>query len=202
MSYRFQSLPGATTVGIVCKDGVILASESRYSYGYFIVSNTAKKVFKITDNIGAACAGLVGDMQVLMRETTIYSNIYSHERERAVSVKSAAKLMGNLLFQRKFFPYITQTIVGGVDEEGPSLYVLDLMGSVIDDKYATVGSGAEVAVGVLESDYRDELSIDEGLDIVIKAIKASLARDAASGGNMDIMIITKEGIKEETMKVE
>lgn len=202
MSYEFQSLPGATTVGIVCKDGVILASESRYSYGYFIVSNTAKKVFKITDNIGAACAGLVGDMQVLMREVTIYSNIYSHERERSASVKSVAKLMGNLLFQRKFFPYFTQTIVGGVDEEGPSLYVLDLMGSVIDDKYATVGSGAEVAVGVFESDYRDELSIDEGLDIVTKAIKASLARDAASGGNLDVMIITKDGIKEETMKAE
>jgi proteasome beta subunit len=202
MSYRFQSLPGATTVGLVCKDGVILASESRYSYGYFIVSNTAKKVFKITENIGAACAGLVGDMQVLMKEAAIYSSIYTHERERDVSVRSAAKIMGNLLFQRKFIPYITQTIVGGVDEEGPSLFVLDLMGSVIDDKYATVGSGAEVAVGVFESDYRDDLSIDEGRDIAIKALKASLARDAASGGNLDIMTVTKEGIKEEIIKVE
>lgn len=200
MSYRFQSLPGATTVGLVCKDGVILASESRYSYGYFIVSNTAKKVFKITDNIGAACAGLVGDMQVLMKEATIYSSIYAHERERDVTVRSAAKLMGNLLFQRKFVPYITQTIVGGVDEEGPSLFVLDLMGSVIGDKYATIGSGAEVAVGVFESDYRDDLSIDEGRDIAIKALKASLARDAASGGSLDIMTITKEGIKEEIIK--
>lgn len=200
MSYRFQSLPGATTVGLVCKDGVILASESRYSYGYFIVSNTAKKVFKITDNIGAACAGLVGDMQVLMKEAAIYSSIYSHERERDVTVRSAAKLMGNLLFQRKFVPYITQTIVGGVDEEGPSLFVLDLMGSVIGDKYATIGSGAEVAVGVFESDYRDDLSIDEGRDIAIKALKASLARDAASGGSLDIMTITKEGIKEEIIK--
>lgn len=202
MSYRFQSLPGATTIGLVCKDGVILASESRYSYGYFIVSNTAKKVFKITENIGAACAGLVGDMQVLMKEAAIYSSIYTHERERDISVRSAAKLMGNLLFQRKFIPYITQTIVGGVDEEGPSLFVLDLMGSVIDDKYATVGSGAEVAVGVFESDYRDDLSIDEGRDIAIKALKASLARDAASGGNLDIMTVTKEGIKEEIIKVE
>lgn len=202
MSYRFQSLPGATTVGLVCKDGIILASESRYSYGYFIVSNTVKKVFKITDNIGAACAGLVGDMQVLMKEAAIYSSIYSHERERDVSVRSAAKLMGNLLFQRKFIPYITQTIVGGVDEEGPSLFVLDLMGSVIEDKYATVGSGAEVAIGVFESDYRDDLTIDEGRDIAIKALKASLARDAASGGSLDIMVITKKGIKEETIKVE
>lgn len=202
MSYRFQSLPGATTVGLVCKDGIILASESRYSYGYFIVSNTVKKVFKITDNIGAACAGLVGDMQVLMKEAAIYSSIYSHERERDVSVRSAAKLMGNLLFQRKFIPYITQTIVGGVDEEGPSLFVLDLMGSVIEDKYATVGSGAEVAIGVFESDYRDNLTIDEGRDIAIKALKASLARDAASGGSLDIMVITKKGIKEETIKVE
>ena len=201
MSYRYQSIPGATTVGMVCKDGVILASESRYSYGYFIVSNTAKKVFKISDRIGAACAGLVGDMQVLLKEAAIYSNIYAHEREREVSVRSAAKLIGNLLFQRKFFPYITQTIVGGFDEEGASLYVLDLMGSVIDDKYATVGTGAEVAIGVFESEYKDDLSIDEGKDIVVRALKASLARDAASGGSLDIMTITKQGIKEESIKL-
>jgi len=193
-------LPGATTIGVVCKDGVILASERRLSYGSFVMSKAAKKVFRITDNIGAACAGLVGDMQVLMREASVYATLYSYQRERNASVKTAAKVIGNLLFQRRFVPYITQTIIGGVDEDGPSIYILDLLGSVIKDEHASVGSGAEIATGVLENEYKDGISIEEGKEIVNRALKAALARDSASGDGVDILIITKEGIREESTK--
>jgi len=197
---QFQMLPGATTIGVVCKDGVILASERRLSYGSFVMSKSAKKVFRITDSIGAACAGLVGDMQVLMREASVYATLYSYQRERSASVKTAAKVIGNLLFQRRFVPYITQTIIGGVDEDGPSIYILDLLGSVIKDKHASVGTGAEIATGVLENEYKDGISIEEGKEIVNRALKAALARDSASGDGVDILIITKEGIKEESTK--
>lgn len=193
-------LPGATTIGVVCKDGVILASERRLSYGSFVMSKAAKKVFRITDNIGAACAGLVGDMQVLMREASVYATLYSYQRERNASVKTAAKVIGNLLFQRRFVPYITQTIIGGVDEDGPSIYILDLLGSVIKDEYASVGTGAEIATGVLENEYKDGISIEGGKEIVNRALKAALARDSASGDGVDILIITKEGIREESTK--
>ncbi len=201
MSYGFPPIPGATTAGLVCKDGVIITSERRFSYGSFVMSKAVKKVFKITNNIGAACAGLVGDMQILMREASIYASIYSYERERAASVKTAAKLIGNLLFQRRYIPYLTQTIIGGVDEKGPSLYVLDPIGSVIEDKYATVGTGAEIAAGVLENEYKDGISIEEGKETLVRAVKASIARDAASGDGIDIMTITKDGIKEEAMSI-
>ena len=197
---QFQMLPGATTIGVVCKDGVILASERRLSYGSFVMSKAAKKVFRITDNIGAACAGLVGDMQVLMREASVYATLYSYQRERNASVKTAAKVIGNLLFQRRFVPYITQTIIGGVDEDGPSIYILDLLGSVIKDEYASVGTGAEIATGVLENEYKDGISIEGGKEIVNRALKAALARDSASGDGVDILIITKEGIREESTK--
>ena len=197
---QFQMLPGATTIGVVCKDGVILASERRLAYGSFVMSKAAKKVFRITDNIGAACAGLVGDMQVLMREASVYATLYSYQRERSASVKTAAKVIGNLLFQRRFVPYITQTIIGGVDEDGPSIYILDLMGSVIKDKHASVGTGAEIATGVLENEYKDGISIEEGKEMVNRALKAALARDSASGDGIDVLVITKEGIKEESTK--
>jgi proteasome beta subunit len=143
-------LPGATTVGMVCKDGVVLASERRVSYGYFVMSKTGKKVFKITDKVGAACAGIVADMQILTREVSAYLNIYSYERELSVTVRTAAKLMGSMLFERRYFPYITQTIVGGIDESGSKLFVLDPLGSVIEDKYTAVGSGSEIAMGLLQ----------------------------------------------------
>jgi proteasome beta subunit len=137
-------VPGATTVGVVCSDGVILASEKRVTYGYFVMSKGGKKVFKITDRIGAACAGLVGDMQILTREVEAQANLFSMDVGRKISVHSTAKLMANILFNRRYAPLITQTIVGGLDEEGASLYVLDVLGSLIPDKYAVVGSGTEL----------------------------------------------------------
>jgi len=199
MSQTIPYIPGATTVGLVFRDGVILASERKVSYGYFVMSKSAKKVFKITDNIGAAFAGLVSDMQILAKEAAAYANIYTYEKERAITVKATAKLMGNLLFQRRMLPYITQTIVGGIDEDGPSLFVLDLLGSVMQDKFAAVGSGTEIAIGVLEDEYKDNMSLDEAKEILKRAVKSAFARDSASGGTVDLLVITKTGTKEDTM---
>lgn len=192
-------IPGATTVGIVYRDGVLLASERRVSYGYFVMSKSARKVFKITDTIGAACAGLVSDMQILAKEASAYASIYTYENDRPISVKATAKMVGSLLFQRRLMPYITQTIIGGIDQDGPSLYVLDLLGSVLPDKYASVGSGTEISIGVLEDEYKDNMSLDEAKDMIRRAIKAALARDAASGGDVDLLIISKEGTKTEIL---
>jgi proteasome beta subunit len=193
-------MPGATTIGAVFQDGVILASEKRVAYGYLIVSKGVKKVFKITDQIGAACAGLVGDMQILTKEVEAQANLYSMDVGRKVSVRSAAKLMANILFNRRYAPLITQTIVGGLDEEGPSLYVLDVLGSLIPDKYAAVGSGTELAIGVLEEAYKEDMKLKEIKDIVTRAIKSAISRDVMSGDGIDFLIITKEGVTEETIK--
>lgn len=199
MSREAFYFPGATTVGIVCKDGLILASEKRVSYGYTVLSKAGKKVFRITDNIGAACAGLVSDMQIMTREIGAYAKIYELNHGRPISVRSTAKMLANMLFRRRLMPYITQTIIGGVDEDGPGIYVLDALGSVIPDKYATVGSGAGIAAGVLESEYKDGLTVDEGKELIVKAIKSAVARDVASGDGIDIMTITKNGVEEETI---
>lgn len=193
-------IPGATTIGVVCCDGVILASEKRVSYGYLVVSKGGKKVFKITDQIGAACAGLVGDMQILTREVEAQANLYSMDVGRSISVRSAAKLMANILFNRRYAPLITQTIVAGLDDEGPTLYVLDVLGSLIPDKYAVVGSGTEIAVGVLEEGYKEDMKIKEAKELVTRSIKSAISRDVMSGDGIDFLIITKEGITEESTK--
>src|SRR3972149_11493169 len=197
---QYMFIPGATTIGVVCSDGVILASEKRVSYGYLVLSRVGKKVFKITDRIGAACAGLVSDMQILIREVEAYANLFRLDANRPISVKSAAKVTSNLLFNRRLFPLITQTIVGGMDDEGASLYVLDVLGSVIPDQYAAVGSGAEIAIGVLEQGYKENMTLKEAKDLVTRAIKSAVSRDVMSGDGVDFLIITKEGISEESMK--
>ena len=193
-------IPGATTIGVVCQDGVILAAEKRVSYGYLITSKGGKKVFKLTDNIGVACAGIVSDMQVLARDVAANATLFSMDVGRKISVRAASKLMSNILFNRRMAPLITQTIVAGVDDEGPSMYILDVLGSVLPDDYAVVGSGTEIAMAVIEEGFRKDIKVAEAKDLVARAIKAAISRDAMSGDGVDFLIITKKGITEETTK--
>jgi proteasome beta subunit len=193
-------IPGATTVGLVFQDGVLLVAEKRVTYGGFIMRRGGKKVFKVTDRIGVACAGLVGDMQILAREMEAQANLYSMDVGRAISVRSAAKLMATVLFNRRYAPLITQTIVGGVDEEGASIYVLDVLGSLIPDKYAAVGSGTETAIGVIEEGFKENMSLGDAKELATRAVKAAINRDAMSGDGLDYVIITKDGVTEESTK--
>lgn len=201
MSHEAQShfyMPGATTIGLVFNEGIILASEKRVTYGSMIMSKTGKKVFKITDKIGAACAGLVSDMQILTREVEAQAKLFSLDAKRPMTVKAAAKVMSNVLFNRRMIPLIIQTIVGGIDDDGPALYVLDVLGSLLPDNYAAVGSGAQMATGVLEQGYSNEMNQKDAKDLILKAIKSAVRRDAMSGNGVDLLIVTKEGITENT----
>jgi proteasome beta subunit len=193
-------IPGATTVGVVCQDGVVLAAEKRVSYGTFIASKSGKKVFKITDQIGVACAGLVSDMQVLTRDLEANANLFKMDVGRKISVRAASKLMSNILFNRRMAPLITQTIVAGIDDEGPSLWVLDVLGSVLPDDYAVVGSGTEIAIAVIEEGYNKEMKVEQAKELVTRAIKSAISRDTMSGDGIDMLIITKEGATEESVK--
>jgi proteasome beta subunit len=193
-------MPGATTVGIACVDGIVLASEKRVTYGGFIMSRGGKKVFKVTDQIGVACAGLVGDMQVLAREMEAQAKLFNMDVGRKISVRAAAKLMANILFNRRYAPLFTQTIIGGIDDEGAALFVLDVLGSLIPDKYAAVGSGTETAISIIEEAYKETITTVEAKDLIKRAIKAAINRDAMSGDGIDFLTITKEGIVEESIK--
>ncbi len=184
---------GATTIGMVCSDGVVLASEKKLSLGTLIISKTVRKVFKITENIGAACAGLSSDFQALVRTIQAYANLYSLEVKKPITTRAAAKVMSNILFARKWLPLITETIVAGVDESGPQLYTLDLVGSLIEDDFAAVGTGAKVAVGVLESKYKKDITVNEGRELAILAVKTASERDIASGEGVDVLTISKSG---------
>ena len=164
------------------------------------MSKAAKKVFKITDNIALGCAGIIGDMQVLSREALAYMNIYKYERGRPGNVKNAAKLIASLLSSRRMFPYLAQTIIAGVTDGKPELFVMDPIGSVLEDKFAAVGTGAEIAMGVLESEYREGLSLEEARPLILRSIRTALARDISSGDGVDLLVISHDGIKEESHK--
>jgi proteasome beta subunit len=191
----FQFMPGATAVGITYDNGVLLASERRVSYGNFVVNKNTKKTFSVTDHVGAACAGMVADMDVLVRQVSALSKIRRLETRRNVQPNSIAKLMSVIMFERRYFPLLTQVIVGGITNQ-PEIYTLDPLGSVLPDRYAAVGTGAEMALGVMDADFSDTLDEEKATALALRAIRSSIQRDSASGDGVDLLIINKDGKKE------
>ena len=193
---------GATTVGIVCKDGVVLASEKRVAYGFSIMTKAGKKVFAVNDRIGVAFAGLISDAQAVLRRISAESRLYELETHSSMDVKPTAKLLANILYSQRYYPYFTETLVGGRDEDGSCrLFILDPLGSLIGDQYAALGTGGAMAISIIEENYKESIGIKEGRELAIKAIRSAISRDVASGDGIDVLVISADGAKEETLPV-
>ena len=193
-------MPGATAVGITFDGGVVIASEKRIAYGNFLASKTTKKTFQLTPRVGAACAGLVADMQILSMQISALAKIRKMEIKREIPPNSIAKMMSNMMYERRFFPLLTQVIVGGIVDK-PAIYTLDPLGSVLPDEYAAVGTGAEMALGVLDPQFKEKMTEKEATELAKKAVKSATLRDTFSGDGIDVLVITKDGIKEFTEKL-
>jgi len=188
---------GTTTVGLTCKDAVILGTDKRASMAYFVSSKQAKKLHKIQEHLYMTIAGSVADAQYLVDILQANTSLYQYEKEKTVPVKSAAKMLANVLFRNKLFPYQVGLILGGVtEEEGPVLIDVGALGSLLPEKIVAVGSGQNFSYGVLEARYRDDLTIEEGKDIVKRAVKSSIIRDMASGNGIDIAVVRSSGSAE------
>ncbi|NMC06153.1 MAG: proteasome subunit beta [Candidatus Lokiarchaeota archaeon] len=186
-------IPGAVSIGIKCTDGIVLANERQSIWGYTVISKSVKKVFRITDRIGFTIGGLISDMQMLTKIMRANANLYELDKEMPMKVKSLTKLLANFLYQRKMAPFYTQIIVGGVDDDGPQLYTLDPVGSVIPDEFAAVGSSTTMAISILEAEYRPEITVEKAKLLAENAIVNSIKRDATVGGGIDMLVITKSG---------
>jgi proteasome beta subunit len=186
---------GAATVGITFNNGVVIGAEKRVLWGYTVVSKTGKKVFPITDNIIVGSAGVSGDYQMLSSFLTAESSLFELENRRPITVSAAAQLLSNILFSRKYMPYLTQTLIGGIDQNGPHLFSLDLSGSLIKEKFAAVGTATSLVLGVLEANYHENLSKDEAMELATKAIRSATRRDAMSGDGIDLLVVTHKGIE-------
>jgi len=193
-------MPGATAVGITFDGGVVFASEKRIAFGNFLVSKSTKKTFPITPKVGATCAGLVADMQILTLQISALAKIRKMEIKRDVPPNTVAKMMSNMMYERRFFPLLTQVIVGGVVDK-PIMYTLDPLGSVLPDEYAAVGTGAEMALGVLDPQFKKNMTKDEAIDLAKRAVRSAALRDSASGDGLDVLVITKDGTEEFTEEI-
>lgn len=188
---------GTTTVGLICKDGVVLAAERKSTMGYLVASKETEKILPVDDHIAMTIAGVSGDAQSLARYMKAELKLFSIQNHRKISIKGASTLLSNILQGNKYYPYYVQLILAGFDDTGPSIFSLDAIGGWQEEKhFFSTGSGSPIALGVLEDTYKDNISIEEGKKIALRAIRAAVERDIASGGKgADVAVITREGIK-------
>ncbi len=187
---------GTTTVGIVCKDCVVLASDSKSTMGYLVSSKTAQKVYKIDDRIALTTAGGVGDVDALIRMLRAEINLYKLTRNSEFTVKAAITLLSNILQSARWYPYMAMLIVGGVDKDGNHLYSIDPAGGVGEDKYTATGSGSPIAYGVLEDTFKEGMTKDEAVRLAVRAVRAARERDVFSGGReIQVAVIDKNGFE-------
>ena len=196
---------GTTTVGIVCKDGVVVAAEKKATMGYLVASKEAKKIFALNDRIMLTTAGLSADNDSLVRVLKAEIKLYELQHKKRISVGAAATLLSNILYSGRwtFIPYMVQLIIAGIDEK-PRLYDLDAYGAKEEQTtFFATGSGSPFALGVLEAGYNKDISVKEAKELAIKAIKSAVERDIGSGGNaIDIGIVTEKGIEIKTVPLE
>jgi proteasome beta subunit len=192
-----MSLPtGATVVGIKCSDGVVVATDSLITWGTHVLSEKGVKAFKLTDTIVLASAGLTSDYQMLVNRLQAQIKLYELNQKKDITVKALSKMIANTLYSRRMAPLYVQTVVVGVDANGPQLFTLDMGGSLMPDEFTAAGSGTATAYGVLEDGFKPDLTVKEAEVIAINAVKAGIARDAQSGGDVRVMSVTESGVTE------
>jgi proteasome beta subunit len=191
------SKKGTTTVGVVTKGGIVLAADRRAAMNYLVAHRRMLKIFPITDRIVMTIAGLVGDCQMLIRYLQAEMRLYEIRKLKKPTVKAAATLLSHILFSNRMspFPFYAQLLMGGYDETGYHLFTLVPDGSCVEDKYIATGSGSPIAYGLLEDAYKEEIELKDGVRLVVRAVNAALKRDVWTGDGIDVVVITKAGVK-------
>jgi len=194
------ALKGTTTIGVVCKDGVILASDTRVTMGFYVAHKHGKKVYQIDDHLAMTIAGSVADAQKAVDILALNARLYKIEMGRPLPVNSAARLLSNLLFSARYVPLLAQVLVGGVDGTGPHVFSIDPFGSLTEEKYVSTGSGSPVAYGILEDKFKEGATLKEMLPVIVKAVNAAMKRDSASGDSYNVAVIDEKGYRDLTEK--
>ncbi len=187
---------GTTTVGMVCKDCVVLGSESKSTLGWLVSGKEVQKIYQIDDKMALTISGGVGDAQALIRILKAEINIYKLTRNTQITVKAVATLLANILSQSRWYPYMFMPILGGVDKDGNHIYSIDPVGGVEKDNFTSTGSGSPIAYGVLEDGYKEGMPKDEGVRLAVRAVRSARERDVFSGGKkIRVLVIDKEGVQ-------
>ena len=188
-------LHGTTTVGIKAKDGVVLCADMRASAGYFIANNNTMKIQQLDLHAGMTMAGGVADAQNITDVLRYHANLHRIQKQEPIPIKSLTRLTSLIFHQNRGYPFMADILVGGYDNNGPALFNIDMFGSVEEKTYVTTGSGSPVAYGLLEEEYREDLTVEEAKVIALRAVKAAIVRNIGTGDGINVAIIDKDGFR-------
>ncbi len=188
-------LHGTTTVGIKATDGVVLCADMRASAGYFIANNNTMKIQQIDEHVGMTMAGGVADAQNITDILRYHANLHRVEKNQPMAIKSLTRLTSLIFHQNRGYPFIADILIGGYDKQGPALYNIDMFGSVEEKTYVTTGSGSPVAYGLLEEEYRNDLTVEDAKGVALRAVKAAITRNIGTGDGINVSIIDKNGFR-------
>lgn len=193
---------GTTILGIVCKDGVVMAADRQISAGTYVMGKQERKVFQVNDYLVMAGCGVAGDIQRVPKVLAAELKLKELRSKSRPTVRQAASLLTNMSYsgirQPSMIPQQAGFLIGGLDEDGNTeLYTVEPAGSLIkvEDYDANFGSGMPFVLGLLERQYKKDISLKEGIELAKEAIKSSTQRDVGSGHGIDIITITNDGIK-------
>jgi len=189
-----------TTVGLVIGDYVVLAADKRATAGAAVYHKAVKKIHKISDYSAVTISGLVADTQFLVENARFIAKRYELQAKKPIETRILASYLSLLLsVYLRVYPFIVQLLLGGYDSSGPSLYYIDLYGTLTREKYMATGSGSPVALGVLESSYNDNITLEEAKKLAVRAVVSAISRDGFSGEGIDVVVIGRDGVREETI---
>jgi proteasome beta subunit len=194
-----ESKKGTTTIGLIAKDAVVIGADQKSTMGYMVDSKMAQKIYKVEDHIGLTIAGSVGDAAAIVRILKAQFKLYRLDRG-PITIKGAATLLSNILQGSKYYPYMNQFILAGYDTNGPAVYSFDALGGFdVNDSYFSTGSGSPFVYGVMEAEFKENMTVEDAVALIVKAIKCAIQRDIASGGKeIQVAIIDKNGYRELT----
>ncbi len=188
---------GTTTVGLVCSDGVVMGSDSRATMDTFIASSEAVKIHRINEVLGMTIAGGVGDAEYIVKLLKMQDEVYTMEEGKTLNPTSATSLLSLILQENKGFPFLVQLLVGGLKKGNPEIFNIDPVGGYTkESKFTATGSGSLTALGYIEGIYDSNLTTQDALRHVAKALKIAMKRDSATGDGTRIVAITKKGYRE------
>ena len=194
---------GTTTLGIVCKDGIVLAADKRATAGGFIAQKDVEKIVLINESLALTTAGSVSDVQIFIKLLRAELKLRNIKTNRSHTIKEAVNLAARMVYEsaRQYFPSMTHFLIAGYDKQGTHLYEVYADGSMSEVKdYISSGSGSPMVFGILENSYKDTLTVKEAEDLAIRSVSASMQRDSFSGNGIDVMVVTKDSIKRTSQK--